>query len=481
LVNTPFEEFDLRKFSTGSCPSSETNIEVSLFVIFAFFLLLGFSIEKAEAVPSFAKKYSAPCTLCHSTWPRLNKIGYQFKINGYQLPDGRDGSDFGKVSPDWNLHLDSGDANPPVSLRLKGGYQLQSPLSDLEGRQSTRFACCTEPNSLNLYAAGSAAKDVAYFISYPLGGKEMEQGYIRLVNMLGQGGMALDIGVIRTADYDIVPQTREWFGEPNLAYNGNESFRGFAHGLHAGASDTGIRIYGNPGYHLFTYDLVYVTGVKTIGGTYRGHGEGVGATGRIDWDNFGLSIKYWQVKSGATTFTRVDTGGVGTFLYNFNEDGEFKPNRLYPNETTVDIILNMKYETERWRVEFVFDKNSFRTDERKDPTGMHTYVRGVNDRTGLSVAWVYRVSSSIAIGARYAQSTTKDFSEMYDDLYHEIPEANAAKADFKIDFMPAQNVKFALQATMDTSDADSRKTIMNGVLSEYDQQNKLLLLWDLAI
>ena len=486
MVKTPLEEFDLRDLFSLLLIFNKTvprTMSLTIVAVFSFLISLGFSAGNAEAIPAFAKKYSAPCTLCHSTWPRLNKVGFQFKVNGYQLPEGRDGSDFGKMSLDWNLHLDSGNANPPISVRLRGGYELQGPLSDLKGRQSTRFACCTEPNNLNLYLAGSAGKDIAYFISYPLENQEMEQGYIKLANLVGQGGMALDIGAIRTADFDIVPQTREWFAEPNLAYNGNESFRGSALGLHAGPSDTGVRIYGNPGYHLFTYDLVYVTGAQRVGESYRGHGEGVGATGRIDWEKFGLSIKYWQTKSGAISFQRIDTGGVGTFLYNFDGVGDSLPNRLYPNETTVDIIFNMKYETERWRVEFVYDKNSLRVKKRTytDGSGTHTYERGVNDRAGLSLAWIYRVSSSVTVGARYAQSTTKQFSETYDNLYAENPEANSAKTEFKIDFMPAQNAKFAFQVTMDSSDTDARKTLQNGVLTEYDQQNKLLLLWDLAI
>lgn len=40
----------------------------------------------AKAEPSWARKYNAPCTLCHTVYPRLNRTGYEFKRLGYRLP-----------------------------------------------------------------------------------------------------------------------------------------------------------------------------------------------------------------------------------------------------------------------------------------------------------------------------------------------------------------------------------------------------------
>jgi nitric oxide reductase subunit C len=41
---------------------------------------------QVEAQPSWARKYNAECTLCHTTYPRLNRTGYEFKRLGYRLP-----------------------------------------------------------------------------------------------------------------------------------------------------------------------------------------------------------------------------------------------------------------------------------------------------------------------------------------------------------------------------------------------------------
>jgi hypothetical protein len=40
----------------------------------------------AQAVPSFAKNYNVPCSMCHSAFPKLNQFGAKFRINGYRMP-----------------------------------------------------------------------------------------------------------------------------------------------------------------------------------------------------------------------------------------------------------------------------------------------------------------------------------------------------------------------------------------------------------
>ena len=46
----------------------------------------GKSDFKVEANPAWSRKYNAECTLCHTTYPRLNRTGYEFKRLGYRLP-----------------------------------------------------------------------------------------------------------------------------------------------------------------------------------------------------------------------------------------------------------------------------------------------------------------------------------------------------------------------------------------------------------
>lgn len=55
-------------------------------------VLLGSSWPQAAgAMPNFARKYSMDCKACHTTIPRLNEFGFQFRKAGFRLP-----SDIGK-------------------------------------------------------------------------------------------------------------------------------------------------------------------------------------------------------------------------------------------------------------------------------------------------------------------------------------------------------------------------------------------------
>lgn len=50
----------------------------------------------AGAIPNFARKYSLPCSGCHTVVPRLNETGFQFRAAGFRMPDeiGKDGGTF---------------------------------------------------------------------------------------------------------------------------------------------------------------------------------------------------------------------------------------------------------------------------------------------------------------------------------------------------------------------------------------------------
>ena len=40
----------------------------------------------AFAMPLFARKLGVPCATCHTSPPRLNEFGYQFRAAGYRMP-----------------------------------------------------------------------------------------------------------------------------------------------------------------------------------------------------------------------------------------------------------------------------------------------------------------------------------------------------------------------------------------------------------
>ena len=434
----------------------------------------------AEAIPAFAKKYSAPCSLCHSSWPKLNKVGWQFKVNGYQLPDSKDGSKVGKLSPTIDLNLDIGNANPPLSFRFGGGIDIYSPKTAPDGNsRAESFACCSQGNSLKLYLAGTVASDLAYFVSFPMGGQEVDQAYIRFANMFGHGTMGMDIGAFRTADFDVVAAGREWFGEPNMALYGNGSNTGGDQGMSAGYVDSGIRLFGNPGYGPFSYDLVYVTGARASGSTGRSTGRAVSVMGRVDSSNFSGSLRYWDSESGEITFQEV--GASGFFTHTLDEGltgaGDFPANPIDPDENTQDLVLSLKYEKVTWQLEAVYDMNVFKVEDRTNAGGF-TYSQDSVTRNGFSVAGILRASSKLTFGARYGLSRTGSYKYRYNGTPLEAESAKASFIEVKMEFTPVQNTKISIQYTLDESDIAARKDETGNV---YDLQNKFVLLWDWAI
>lgn len=52
----------------------------------------------SNAMPNFARKYGAPCVMCHTQVPKLNRTGYEFRLAGYRMPD-----EIGKKDEKFNL------------------------------------------------------------------------------------------------------------------------------------------------------------------------------------------------------------------------------------------------------------------------------------------------------------------------------------------------------------------------------------------
>src|SRR5262249_1316629 len=49
-------------------------------------LIVAFAPLSARALPNFARREGVGCALCHSTIPRLNRLGYEYQNAGYRMP-----------------------------------------------------------------------------------------------------------------------------------------------------------------------------------------------------------------------------------------------------------------------------------------------------------------------------------------------------------------------------------------------------------
>ncbi|MFI5113402.1 MAG: hypothetical protein ACHP9S_11275, partial [Terriglobales bacterium] len=115
-------------------------------------LLVGIiSAQPAQALPLFARQTGMACMACHTNYPELTHFGRMFKLQGYQLDDGKDievTSDEGKplvslpAIPNLALFIMSGwvqlgkalpDSNIPGAQSLKSGIQYPQQISLLYG------------------------------------------------------------------------------------------------------------------------------------------------------------------------------------------------------------------------------------------------------------------------------------------------------------------------------------------------------------
>ena len=102
---------------------------MTLLIRFVFMAVIGVVAAPGilQAEPSWARKYNAACTLCHTTYPRLNRTGYEFKRLGYRLPRELTGN----PAPVQGDRIKVQAAHEPTQFK-PSGYRPRPATSDSE-------------------------------------------------------------------------------------------------------------------------------------------------------------------------------------------------------------------------------------------------------------------------------------------------------------------------------------------------------------
>jgi hypothetical protein len=119
-------------------------------------------VESAQAVPAFARKYDVTCNVCHTRQPRLNAYGQRFLENGYQLPGTEDGGTTMKDlfgGPLNGVTLD--EISNFMAVRLRGDVQKANFREQTEATDDVEIVF---PNVINLFFAGTATKNIGFFL-----------------------------------------------------------------------------------------------------------------------------------------------------------------------------------------------------------------------------------------------------------------------------------------------------------------------------
>jgi len=219
---------------------------LGLFIIAAFVGLsvLAFTPTPSYALPNFAKKHEASCTLCHTVWPALNRFGEQYFMNGFQMPDTEDGGDVGKIKPDEHVALDSGGANPPLSVRLLVETFVTRDAKTESGTDDSRSALIEARNAESpFFAGGTIGKNFSYFIDNIAGAQE--QMWVGLHNIGGPGMVNIRYGIINSADFDAWSNHRHDLGGSFVGTVASDIY----------TDPVSLQFYGRPAGGPLTYQV----------------------------------------------------------------------------------------------------------------------------------------------------------------------------------------------------------------------------------
>ena len=227
---------------------------LGLFIVVAFVGLSVLALTPAPsyALPNFAKKHEASCTLCHTVWPALNRFGEQYFMNGFQMPDTEDGGDVGKIKPDEHVALDSGGANPPLSARIVLETTLTQDAKKENDTDDSRASLIeVKKAEVPFFLGGTLGKNLSYFVDNAAGSGDAtaanytpEQMWVGIHNIGGPGVFNVKYGLVSVQEFDAWSRHRHDLGG---------SF------VNSTAVDTGevvgLQFYGRPGGGPLTYQV----------------------------------------------------------------------------------------------------------------------------------------------------------------------------------------------------------------------------------
>lgn len=120
------------------------------------------SVRESEAIPAWARKYNADCSMCHyPAVPRLNTFGQQFRRAGYRTPD------------EFNKDQDVTKVGDFLSVRLRTRLNYENKEGQIE-RSEFKL------NDATFFYAGSISRNFSGFVESEIG----STGEVELIGQL---------------------------------------------------------------------------------------------------------------------------------------------------------------------------------------------------------------------------------------------------------------------------------------------------------
>ncbi|MBI2339150.1 MAG: hypothetical protein HYU99_02125 [Deltaproteobacteria bacterium] len=171
-----------------------------------------FPLRSAQALPSWARRYNADCSMCHTMMPQLNPIGHQFRRLGYRMPEEFDNKE---VQFSWD-DLAKFTNYFAARGRARATVNKQSP---------AKIDFDFEQHDVTLFYGGPVTRNIAYFFEMPFEPEnefaELEVGQIQLAfghsdsffftrmgqfhqfSRVGYGGLDRPIGLNNARMFDV--------------------------------------------------------------------------------------------------------------------------------------------------------------------------------------------------------------------------------------------------------------------------------------
>jgi hypothetical protein len=157
--------------------STRRILGIALLAVLAFLM-----VNRAEAIPAFARKHKLSCSTCHAPFPRLKPFGEEFAGRGFRMPPGQEPA---RATYDVGDPLLELPRNLPLAVRLDG-YAAWN--EDAAAEADLEF-----PYVFKLLSGGPISKKVSYYVYFILEKGEvegLEDAYLQISSL---GGKPFDL------------------------------------------------------------------------------------------------------------------------------------------------------------------------------------------------------------------------------------------------------------------------------------------------
>ena len=377
----------------------------------------------ADAVSQWARKYKVPCSMCHTSFPRLNYFGEQFMRNGFQWPGGAaDGNTEGKevLSDDFSIDKVGHWLGARLSLTpfmYKTNDKVNSNLEDSFNIGRAKW--------LQFFVAGTISENVSIFIEqeFESDGAKFSWFHLFFTNLSGTY-VNFQVGRLSPVDFTPFPDRLRIWEKSNILNIKSSGGKG-VNSTNIRSSRPGIQYYGYRG------PLLWFAGVD------NGKDSSDTDRGKNIWGGIRLEIT-------EAMNSPFEGSSVGLHVYSGTDSKDETPTDTSP------VIARVDNDFMRYTV-----AANIRHGDKVDV--QMTYQRGEDDNYTLAATPVKADFQGYTVTCAYWKEVWY-YVLQYDQIDStDIPGIEMKKVSPSIWYFLRSNIKAGLAARIDVSSGSAKK------------------------